>query len=285
MEQKIQTHRSLSEFSTFGIGGAIRFFLEVGTIAEMQEAYAFARAKNLPLLIVGKGSNSLFSDLPFEGLAVLNKIDFCAIEEANVHVGAGYSFSLLGVQTARKGLSGLEFASGIPASVGGAVFMNAGANGQETADALKAVTYLFEYGELREFFRPELAFSYRSSPFQTMRGCILAARFQLTTKADARKQQLQIIDYRMKTQPYKDKSAGCVFRNPAPGISAGALIDQAGLKGLSVGGAKVSDRHANFIVNVGGATARDVLELIAQIQARVQEKTGYHLEPEIRLLP
>lgn len=284
VERKIQTNRSLSEFSTFGIGGPIRFFLEVRTIAGMQEAYAWAREKNLPVLILGKGSNCLFDDRPFQGLAILNKIDFCEMNKDSVHVGAGYSFSLLGVQTARKGFSGLEFASGIPASVGGAIFMNAGANGQETCNALSSATYLFETGELCEFLRSELVFHYRTSPFQTMRGCILAATFQLTPKPEARKNQLQIIDYRMKTQPYKDRSAGCVFRNPLPGISAGALIDKAGLKGLSVGGAKVSEMHANFIVNAGGATSQDVLELIAQIQFRVHEQTGYHLEPEIRVI-
>jgi UDP-N-acetylmuramate dehydrogenase len=212
---------------------------------------------------------------------VLNKIDFCDWSEGFVNVGAGYSFSLLGVQTARKGFSGLEFASGIPATVGGAVFMNAGANGKETADCLKSVLH-FDGKVRREFSRAELEFSYRSSPFQKMGGAILAATFELKPEGEARKRQLEIVDYRMKTQPLKDKSAGCVFRNP-PGQSAGAVIDQCGLKGLHVGGAKVSEIHANFIVNEGKASAQEVLQLIALVQEKVYEKTGIHLEPEIRI--
>ncbi|MDE3045218.1 MAG: UDP-N-acetylmuramate dehydrogenase [Verrucomicrobiota bacterium] len=284
MAVNIQTNRFLSEFSTFGIGGPIRYFLEVHDVADVQEAYRWAQSEKIPVLILGKGSNCLFSDQPYEGLVILNKIDFCEWEEKSVFVGAGYSFSLLGVQTARRGLSGLEFASGIPASVGGAIFMNAGANGQETCECLQSVTYLLPSGEGREYTRAELSFGYRTSPFQTMEGCILAARFELKPCETARKSQLEIVDYRMKTQPYKEKSAGCIFRNPKPGIHAGVLIDRSGLKGLQVGGAKVSEMHANFIVNAGGAKASDVLELIRQVQNLVQQKTGHHLEPEIRVI-
>ena len=276
--------RLLSEFSTFGIGGPVRYFLEVSSIQEMEKALRFARENDLPFLILGKGSNCLFDDKGFEGLAILNKIDFCDYRASRVSVGSGYSFSLLGVQTARKGFSGLEFASGIPATVGGAVFMNAGANGKETCDALESVLYLHANGEKREYRKEELSFAYRFSSFQKMKGAILSATFSLHSDPTARAQQLKIIDYRMRTQPYKDKSAGCVFRNPQEGVSAGALIDQCGLKGFSFGGAKVSEMHANFIVNGGSASSRDVIELIRLIQEKVKEKTGVHLEPEIRLI-
>jgi UDP-N-acetylmuramate dehydrogenase len=143
----IQTNRSLSEVSTFGIGGPIRFFAEIRTPKEAEEAYALARSEKIPVLPVGKGSNCLFRDEPFDGLVLLNKIDFCDFKQETVSVGSGFSFSLLGVQTARKGLSGLEFASGIPATVGGAIFMNAGAYGKETFGSLSSVSYLFECGE------------------------------------------------------------------------------------------------------------------------------------------
>ncbi len=279
----VQKGRRLSEFSTFGIGGPIEAFAEVRTVVDVQEAFAWAKTHNLPVLVVGKGSNCLFSDAHFPGLVLLNKIDHCTIEGQNVSVGAGYSFSLLGVQTARKSLSGLEFASGIPATVGGAVFMNAGANGQETCEVLTEVEYVHADGRAQTFSRQELTFGYRTSPFQKMSGCITAARFCLRDHAEARKNQLEIVDRRMKTQPLKDKSAGCVFRNPGPGVSAGALIDQCGLKGSKVGGAKVSEVHANFLVNESGATAHDVLELIARVQETVLQKTGQHLEPEIRI--
>lgn len=276
MPLQLQQNRFLSEFSTFGIGGPIGTFVEVSTCEEMEEALQLKR----PTLIIGKGSNCLFSDKGFDGLAILNKIDFCHWEGSEVIVGSGYNFSLLGVQTARKGFSGLEFASGIPATVGGAVFMNAGANGKETCDALKSVLY-FD-GVRREYRREELLFGYRQSPFQKMHGVILAATFSLQPNLDARKSQLQIIDYRMRTQPLKEKSAGCVFRNP-PNRPAGALIEQCGLKGTTQGGAKVSERHANFIVNTGSASSQDVIQLIQLVQEKVFQQTGVHLEPEIRI--
>ncbi|MBS0626458.1 MAG: UDP-N-acetylmuramate dehydrogenase [Verrucomicrobia bacterium] len=284
MNLKFQQGRWLKEFSTFGIGGPVRLFAEIGSIEEMEEALRYARKEKIPFLVLGKGSNCLFSDRGFDGLALLNKIEFIRWKEWEVEVGSGYSFSLLGVQTARKGLSGLEFASGIPATVGGALFMNAGANGKETCETVQSVLFLTEEGEKKIFLRQDLEFSYRTSPFQRMRGAILSATFTLTPSTEARPSQLKIVDYRMKTQPYKDKSAGCVFRNPKPDLPAGALIDRCGLKGLQVGGAKVSEMHANFIVNAGKATSEDVLELIKKIQSRVAEQTGIHLEAEIRML-
>lgn len=284
MKLNLQSGRFLSEFSTFGIGGPIRYFAEAATIPEMEEALCFARETRLPFLILGKGSNCLFDDRGFDGLAILNKIDSCEIRENAVSVGAGYSFSLLGVQTARKGLSGLEFASGIPATVGGAIFMNAGANGKETGDCLASVLYLHADGRKQLFAKNEISLGYRTSSFQSMQGqgVILGAEFLLSPNPAARASQLQIIDYRIKTQPYKEKSAGCMFRNPPGGPSAGALIDRCGLKGFSVGGAKVSEMHANFIVNSGQATSAQVLELVRQIQQKVYEQTGVHLEMEVR---
>lgn len=274
---QLQKNRSLSEFSTFGIGGPIRLFLEVTTCEEMEEAFSL----QYPIFIVGKGSNCLFDDRGFDGLVVLNKIDFCTWHENDVTVGSGTNFSLLGVQTARKGFSGLEFASGIPATVGGAVFMNAGANGKETCSAIKSVLY-FD-GARREYFRDELLFAYRTSSFQGMKGVILAATFSLQKNPEARQRQLQIINYRMKTQPLKAKSAGCVFRNPAS-ESAGALIDRCGLKGVCIGGAAISQMHANFIVNTGSASSQNVLELIQLVQEKVFQQTGVHLEPEIQIV-
>jgi UDP-N-acetylmuramate dehydrogenase len=282
MESKLERGRTLAEFSTFGIGGPVSFVLFAKEVADVVWAYQFAKSNNLPVLIIGKGSNTLFSDAPQHALALICKLDRCNIEEEAVTVGAGYSFSLLGVQTARKGLSGLEFASGIPATVGGAVYMNAGANGQETKDCLQSVEYLHESGQIVTLDLQDLKFSYRFSSFQTMKGCILGAKFQLQRNAEARPKQLQIIDYRLKTQPYREKSAGCVFRNPGNGISAGALIEKCGLKGCSIGGAKVSDMHANFIVNASHASAQDVRRLIQEIQEKVSKQTGIHLEPEIR---
>lgn len=275
---QLQKNRFLSEFSTFGIGGPIQFLVEVSTIEEMEEAFQ----SPLPKMVIGKGSNCLFDDRGFAGLVILNKIDFCKWGENEVNVGSGYHFSLLGVQSARKGFSGLEFASGIPATVGGAIFMNAGANGKETSDSLKTVLY-FDGISKREYRRDELIFDYRKSPFQTMKGVILSAVFSLQPFLEARKAQLQIVEYRMKTQPLKEKSVGCIFRNPK-NLSAGALIDRCGLKGKTLGGAKISEIHANFIVNTGSATSQEVKELIRLVQEKVFEQTGVQLEPEVRMI-
>lgn len=275
----------LKNYTTFGIGGPARYFIEVRTIEDMQKAILHCRQNKLPYFILGKGSNSLFDDKGFNGLVILNKIDFIDRPASGVfHVGAGYSFSLLGAQTAREGWSGLEFASGIPGSVGGAVYMNAGANGNETCQTLTHIDYVNEEGKLETLDRKNLSFSYRTSPFQSMRGAIVGATFTLTKEPTARQKQLEIISYRKKTQPLSEKSAGCIFRNPSCG-HAGALIDQSSLKGHSVGGAKVSEIHANFIVNKGQATSADVINLIQTIQKQVKEKTGIELESEVRYIP
>jgi len=273
--------KALRELSTIEIGGPARYFVDVKDIASMQEILRFCYRESMPYLVVGKGSNCLFADSGFEGLVIRNKIEFChEVAPFRMYVGAGFSFSLLGTQTAKRGASGLEFAAGIPGSVGGAVYMNAAAQGYETQNALESVDYITEEGELVHFPREELSFSYRTSSFQNMMGAIVAATFALVPSEEASHLQKELLDYRLKTQPYSEKSAGCVFRNPR-GASAGALIDACGLKGTRIGGAEVSLMHANFLVNIGGATSQDMLDLIDLVQKRVAEKTGYQLEQEV----
>lgn len=284
MVKKWIENKLLSELSTFGIGGPARYFTEVHSIQELQETLCEAHERKLPIWIVGKGSNSLFHDRGFNGLVIANKIDFFETPAPGIfHVGAGYSFSLLGVQTARQQWSGLEFASGIPATVGGAIFMNAGANGKETCEHLSSVDYVTESGEFKRISKEELQFSYRHSSFQNMKGVIAGGTFKLVESSSARDKQIDIINYRKKTQPLKEKSAGCIFRNPDCG-HAGALIEQAGLKGYQVGGAKVSEIHANFIVNTEGATAEDVTTLIQLVREQVLKKTGVKLESEVKVV-
>ncbi len=281
---EIERKKLLSELSTFSIGGPAAHFASVKNISEMKEAFAYAKEHSLKTIIVGKGSNTLFSDLGFDGLVIQNKIDSIETDGKGLYTaGGGFSFALLGQRSARDGFSGLEFASGIPATVGGAIFMNAGAQNQETKDTLLWVDYLSLDGTLKRYPKDSLVFSYRSSSFQKMQGAIVTAAFQTSPDPQASSRQRELIEYRLKTQPYKDKSCGCIFRNPTGG-SAGALIDQAGLKGMRVGGAEVSPMHANFIVNRGHATAHDVLELMNQVRARVYETSGVHLESEVRLV-
>jgi UDP-N-acetylmuramate dehydrogenase len=280
-----QKNKILAEISTFGIGGPARFFLEVSEVETLKLALQMSKRLNTPYIVIGKGSNCLFSSQGFDGLVILNKINFFTQLSVNsFSVGAGYSFSRLGTQTAKLKLTGLEFASGIPGSVGGAVFMNAGANGQDTSETLTTVTFLDDSGEIKLFTKKDLEFSYRTSPFQKMKGVILSATFSLEPLENARQKQLEIFQYRKKTQPYGEMSAGCIFRNPV-NAHASALIDSSGLKGLQIGKAKVSELHANFIVNTEKATSDDVLKLIQIIQAKVKEKTGFELHSEVRLIP
>lgn len=274
----------LKNYCTFGIGGPARYFIEINTIEEMQNAITYCNSIKRPYMILGKGSNCLFDDKGFNGAILLNKIDFFSeIAPGTFHVGAGYSFALLGIQTARKGWSGLEFASGIPASVGGAVYMNAGANGGETAQSLASVDYVNEKGELQLFKRAELAYSYRHSPFQQRRGAIVGATFMLKADESARKRQIEIVNQRKQTQPLTSMSAGCVFLNPECG-HAGALIDKSGLKGFSIGGAQVSEKHANFLINTGKATCEDMQSLIAHIQKLIKAQSGMDLQTEVRYI-
>lgn len=280
----VETKRLLSQLSYFKIGGPAKLYLSVETIEQMQEALLFARREQIPYIVIGKGSNCLFSDEGYDGLIIHNKIHFIEQYGCSIYVGAGYNFSRLGALTARRGLSGLEFASGIPATVGGAIYMNAGASGRESCQPLTFVDYLSPEGELIRYKREDIHFSYRSSSFQTLPGAIVAAEFALTRSDAAREEQIGIARYRQASQPYDMPSAGCIFRNPAKG-SAGALIDKLGLKGLSIGGAKISTKHANFIVNDSGATSRDVLSLIALIKEQVYRATQISLISEVIYIP
>lgn len=283
-----EKNKLLSDISTFHIGGPAEYFIEVRDIPNLINILSFCKVEGLCYHIVGKGSNSLFPDKGLKGLVILNKLDFIESNEGRFRVGSGYNFSLLGVQTARQGYSGLEFASGIPASVGGAVFMNAGANGSETKDCLYSVEYLNNDLVLKAYLKKDLEFSYRYSSFQKMQGIILAATFHLSHDRQAREKQLKIINYRKNTQPYHEPSVGCIFQNPidcfdGACLSAGALIEKAGLKGFCIGGVKISDMHANFIVNTGCGKAQDVLALIAFVKEKVFNSFGVMLQEEVRL--
>lgn len=284
LEEQI-TGKLLSSLSTFGIGGPARYYLKVRSQEDLFSAISWAREQKTPYFILGNGSNCLFDDRGYNGLIIHNQIVFCEMDGPSIHAGAGTRFSLLGHQTTQKNLSGLEFALGIPGTVGGAVYMNAGANGQDVSQTLQEVSFLTETGEIETFFRKDLAFSHRYSSFHELSGSILSARFVLSENPDARKRQLEMIQKRMLSQPVKEKSAGCVFRNPTSQISAGALIDQCGLKGRAIGAAQVSSLHANFIINTSHASSQDVRSLMRQIQECVQMKTGYLLTPEIRWVP
>lgn len=277
-------NQNLSRFSSFGIGGFARLYVEVTNIEDLCLVLAYSYREKIPFHVLGNGSNSLFDDRGFDGLIIHVKISHLFINEMQAVAGGGYNFALLGVKTARKGLSGLEFASGIPASVGGAVFMNAGAGGSEVFDVLSSVQFVDERGKLHHLKKNELSYSYRRSSFHEVSGVIAEATFQLSLDKSARERQLSIVNYRTKTQPYGELCCGCVFQNPS-GTSAGYLIEKCGLKEAKVGGAMVSSLHANFILNYRQAKAKDVLSLAAYVKRCVKEQTGIELEMELRSIP
>ena len=281
IQARLKSNEPLKKYSTFQIGGAARYFIEVDSIELMSAACQFITREKLPYFVLGKGSNLLFDDRGFDGLVILNKIDFLEQHGEEVHVGAGYSFARLGARLSRNGWGGLEFASGIPGSVGGAVYMNAGAGGQETCDALTHVGSVDEHGTFTQEEKKDLDFRYRHSSFHKRKSIIVSARFGVHRSTEAREKQMGIVKYRTGSQPYSEPSAGCVFQNPES-QSAGSLIEACGLKGYSIGDAVVSPMHANFIVNRGSATAQDVLALIAHIRRVVKERTGHDLNMELR---
>ncbi|MQL92150.1 hypothetical protein Taro_024763 [Colocasia esculenta] len=285
-EGRGQKKKHLSELSSWGIGGPCRYFLEASSPSQLISAVRYCRARSVPFLIVGKGSNCLFDDRGFDGCVILNRLNSTERTGPGAYrVGSGYPFNRLGVECSRDGYSGLEFAGGVPGTVGGAAFMNAGANGQETSDCIESVQISTTQGWVRVLDRDDLTFGYRRSCFQEMEdlAAILAVTFRLTPSVSALEQQRRFLERRRKSQPLGEKSAGSVFRNPHDSeMSAGQLIEKAGLKGFKLGGAKVSEVHANFFINFDGSTSRDMRGLISLVKEKVHQKFGVELHEEVR---
>lgn len=282
---QIHEYISLIPYSTFRIGGKARFLAEAHSIEQMQELFCFAKKLSIPLCVIGNGSNTLFDDRGYSGIIIINKMKKKILRDSSLYVQSGYSISRLGQKMIKLGFSGLEFAIGIPGSVGGAVYMNAGAYGRSTEEVLESIDFLNNDGNVQQWHRKDLEFGYRYSSFQKLSGSIVSATFTLS-KQDIHSMDLQKrnIRQRILSQPCKEKSCGCIFRNP-PGFTAGKIIDMCGLKGLSIGDAAVSEVHANFIINRGSATSRDVLRLIQLIQSCALARFDCTLQPEIRYVP
>ena len=270
--------------TTFKIGGAADVYLVVRTVEELRLVIAACRDAGVPWMILGKGSNLLVSDDGIEGAVIAPDGDFKSIEVdgSTVLCGAALSLSKLCTVACEHELAGLEFAYGIPGSVGGAVYMNAGAYGGEMKDVISEVTFMTPDGGIGTLTNAEARFGYRHSVFKENENIILFAKYQLTP--DAKENILARMDdcmtRRRTKQPLEYPSAGSVFKRPE-GAFAGTLIEQCGLKGRSIGGAQVSEKHAGFIINTGGATCADVLALVGLVQDIVLRQTGYRLECEI----
>lgn len=281
-EQEPMTRRT-----TFGIGGPA-LLLRPRSRAELQAAMTLCREAGEEPFILGRGSNLLVSDSGISRPVIRLDGDFTAItrEGNTLRCGAGASLIAVCRAAAENSLSGIEWGYGIPGSLGGGVYMNAGAYGGELRDVLTEVTFLDEAGEYRTLPAAELSLSYRHSIFEDRPGTVIVGAVLTLTPGDPAAIRAAMEDYmsrRREKQPLEYGSAGSTFKRPV-GNYASALVDQCGLKGLSVGGAEVSQKHAGFIINRGGATAADVRELIAEVQRIVREKTGYTLECEIKFV-
>jgi UDP-N-acetylmuramate dehydrogenase len=282
----------LAEWSSLRIGGPALALVRPGSVEAVRRLVMGCEAGGLPWLVIGGGTNLLVADAGFPGLVLVLGREFGAIRECGidqegrclVEVEAGCSLARLLGWSQRRGLGGLEFTIGIPGSVGGAVVMNAGAWGGEIKDVLAGIQVLLPGGVVERWEREILAFSYRrwSGPVGAL---VLSATFALTPAEPAGIKAVcrGHLQRRRGKQPRGVASAGSFFKNP-PGDYAGRLIEAAGLKGKAVGGARVSEVHANFLVNTGGATAAEMLALMRLVQEKVMARSGIWLEPEVRII-
>ena len=276
----------LSLHTTFGVGGPCDLMVWVSTKQALKEVLAVARAEGLPTLVLGRGSNLLVKDGGIPGLVIRLVDEFARSEVRGTEIEAGGGASLGEVvsKATSAGICGLEFLAGIPGTVGGAARANAGARDDWFGDRLVSLAVIDGTLAERDLRPKHLGFGYRTSgiaPDWIVTDAVLKGRAGSVEEA---RQQVEVyLERRKRTQPIGERSAGCVFRNP-PGDYAGRLIDAAGLKGAAVGAAQVSSIHANFIVNAGGATAREILELVAKIRERVMDAHGVALDLEIAVL-
>ncbi len=274
----------MSHHTSFKIGGEAEIFVTAKTIEQLKAVLKACKKNDIPFFVLGKGSNLLISDDGMKGVVITLDGDFkgISIKENKITCGAGVNLAKLCLFAQSNSLSGLEFAYGIPGSVGGAVYMNAGAYGGEMKDVVTTVTHLTEDGEVVTIPLEELDFAYRHSVYKNNNSIILSATFELNVsdKDEIKAIMDDILNRRKTKQPLEYPSAGSVFKRPE-GNYAGTLIEQCGLKGKTIGGAQVSQKHAGFIINIGGATCDDVLNLVKFVQDTVQKETGYYLEREI----
>lgn len=283
----VKLQEPMSKHTTFRIGGPADFYLCPHSTKEVQQTIQICKEENLPYFILGNGSNLLVSDKGYRGVIIQLWKNFSdiSVKDCCITAKAGALLSKVAAEALEEGLTGMEFASGIPGTIGGAVFMNAGAYGGEMKDIIKEVKVLDDQGEVRVLSNEEMKLGYRTSIVKEKGYTVLSAVLQLK-KGDVsviRETMEDLKNRRTSKQPLDMPSAGSTFKRPE-GYFAGKLIMDSGLRGFSVGGAQVSEKHCGFVVNKGGATAEDVTALIREVQRRVKEKFGVELETEVRFL-
>ena len=285
----------MSKYTSMRIGGPADVFVLPANLRDLQ--IILKNRGNCPIWTIGEGTNLLVRDQGIRGIVISLKNCFKSIkrpvfyksmdgkERAVVQVDSGVKLSYLAKFTARYGLKGIESLVGIPGSVGGSVAMNAGAEGAEISHVLRSIKFMTLDGEVKTYSKSEMVFAYRKTTFPSKDGIVIEAELDLEKGdiTDIHREMDKCLSRRGSTQPLTMPNSGSIFKNPA-GEKAGRLIDSAGLKGFRIGGARVSIKHANFIVNKGGASAEDVIRLIKHIQTVVEEKSGIKLEQEIVII-
>ncbi len=286
-EKSIFLDEPMSKHTTFRVGGAADIYLRPGSIAETVSLIGILKRMAVPYLIIGNGSNLLVSDKGIRGAVVEigAGMEGYRVDDNILYAEAGIKLSKLANIALRNSLSGLEFASGIPGTLGGAVCMNAGAYDGEMRDVIREVTYYDDKGNINTISNERCEFDYRRSFFSGKSHVVLGCSLKLT-KEDPEKIKSKMEDYnkrRKEKQPLEKPSAGSTFKRPV-GYFAGKLIQDAGLRGYSIGGAAVSEKHSGFVINDGDATAKDIYELILYIKKTVKSKFDVELEPEVKLV-
>ena len=284
---ELRFYEPMAKHTSFKIGGPAEVMAFPKSREELAQLLKSSALLDCKPAILGAGTNILAPDAGLPGLTICLKDCMGGMEEAgacSIRVGAGVTMSRAAVFAAGLGLSGLEFAHGIPGTVGGGVYMNAGAYGGEICQVCKCVDVMYSDGTVRTLSNEEMQFSYRHSRLEEENGIVVSATFALVPKPETeiRETMRTLMAKRSASQPLDLPSAGSAFKRPVGGYAA-ALIDQTGLKGYTVGGAAVSQKHAGFVVNLGGATAEDVQQLLRQVSEKVYEAQGIRLEPEVRI--
>lgn len=284
---ELRFEEPMANHTSFRIGGPVEVMAFPKNKEELSQTLKQSALLDCKPAILGAGTNVLAPDEGLRGLVICLKDCLDGMErldDTTIRVSAGVTMTRAAVFAANLGLSGLEFAHGIPGTVGGGVYMNAGAYSGEICQVCKSVDVMDFQGNIRTFTNEEMVFSYRHSILEERDGIVISAVFQLESKPveEIRDKMKELMGKRSASQPLDKPSAGSAFKRPVGGYAA-ALIDQAGLKGYQVGGAAISTKHAGFAVNLGGATAADVQALLKQVSDIVYEKSGIRLEPEVRI--
>ena len=287
--QKIIYHEPMKNHTSFKIGGNADLFVSVKTEEELKQVLKYAKQKKIPITIIGNGTNILVSDSGIRGIVIKIDIQKFDLKEENEHleitVGSDNKMMALATQLKNQEISGFEQLSGIPGTIGGAIYMNAGAYGKEMKDIVISTKCMNMEGKIIELSNKEQKFEYRSSIFNNKDYIILEAKLKLQKgkKEDIEKQMKEYLNQRKEKQPLEYPSAGSTFKRQE-GVITAKLIDECGLKGYKIGGAMISEKHAGFIVNTGDATAKDVIELIKYVKDKVYEKFNVRIQEEVKLV-